>query len=600
MIRRKMWATMTCCLALAGTGQAQTDTPAKASLGKPQSGPATPGYVARGAAPTYAPGYPPGYPAPAPTYSAPVAPTGGVPGYGPAYVPPGGPQYVVQPGAAPQYAVQNGNPTPAYVPQYQPNIRAAGFASMQTPAAPQVLSAPMQMPMNTGPMPTGPMPSGPMPGMSGNPATMPGGPAISSAMPMESGGVTTVPSYNVPGSGTFGYGYPSGGDCANGNCATPMMGTIPGVMDCAPNCGPNCPLPTVWIAPEYLNWKTKGSNIPPLVTTAPRGSLGTIGLSDTRVAFGGSDMLNDWRSGVRIRGGVWLDKCEGLGLDLGYFSLAQARDRFNASSNGDPGLFRPFRTPGGAEDAQLAAFIDNTLGPILSGRIAINSTSDLMGAEANLRKVLCCDPSGRLDVLFGFRYMRLRDTLSIFEDLTATSNDPNAAAPFGTRIQVFDRFQTVNDFYGGQIGLAGEQRFGNFFFGYRGTVALGITHQKTTITGVTNTLTPDGSSSQSQGGLLALPPNIGTYNSDRFSVIPDVQLTLGYQVTKNLRVFAGYNFMYWSNVLRAGEQIDRTVNSTFIPNPGADAGTGALRPAYTRHDTGYWATGWSTGLEFRW
>ena len=50
----------------------------------------------------------------------------------------------------------------------------------------------------------------------------------------------------------------------------------------------------------------------------------------------------------------------------------------------------------------------------------------------------------------------------------------------------------------------------------------------------------------------------------------------------------------------AGEQIDRTVNSTFIPNPGGDAGTGALRPAYSRHEASYWAHGWSAGLEFRW
>ena len=463
---------------------------------------------------------------------------------------------------------------------------------MQPPTAglPAPGLAPMQMPPNMAPATLGSPPA-----IMSGPQMMQG-----PGMMHEGGPVTTVPSYTMPGPGTFGYGYP-GADagCANGQCGTPMMGTIPGAMDCN-TCGPTCQLPTVWIAPEYINWRAKGANIPPLVSTAPAGSLGTIGLADTRTVFGGGKMLDDWRAGVRVRGGVWLDKCEGCGLDFGFFNLAQQRDRFNANSGGDPGLFRPFRTPGGAEDAQLIAFNDPQLGAILAGRVAINSTTDLLGAEANMRKVLSCDPCGRTDVIFGFRYMRLRDQLSIFEDLTATSNDPGAAAPFGTRIQVFDKFTTTNDFYGGQIGLAGERRYGNWILGYRGTVALGITHQKTTITGSTATKTPDGDTSHSVGGLLALPTNIGEYTSDRFSFIPEAQLTLGYQLTKNLRVFGGYNFMYWTNVLRAGEQIDRTVNASFIPNPGGAAGTGALRPAYSRNDTSYWAHGWSVGMEFRW
>ena len=550
MIRRKMWATMTCCLALAGVARSEGEPTAKASLGKPQTAPGVAGIVARGAAPTETVGYPANYPIPGPTYSVPTPSLGGVPVYLPTM---SSPRFAPAPNM-PQYVAPGANPV--------------GFASMQAPVA-----APMQMPLNTNPMgaaPMGAVPTGPSPSPMGAP------PAI-----------TTQPMQGGPG--TYGYGQPTG-EYVN----SPMTGMIPGVMD-AGNA-----LPCVWVAPEYINWRAKGSNTPALVTTAPAGTQGTLGQPGTRVLFGGNELLDDWRSGFRIRGGVWLDKCEGLGLDFGYIMLAQGRQRFNASSNGDPGLFRPFRTPAGAEDSQLVAFNDTQLGPILSGRVAINATTDLMGAEANIRKALFCDPCSRLDVLFGFRYMRLRDSLTVFEDLRATSNDPNAAAPFGTRIQIYDSFETINDFYGGQLGLAGEQRYGNFIFGFRGTLGMGITHRTTRINGSTTTLTPDGASATSQGGLLALPTNIGVYNSDHFSVIPDVQLTLGYQVTKNLRIFGGYNFMYWTSVLRAGEQIDRTVNSTFIPNPGGDAGTGALRPAYSRHEASYWAHGWSAGLEFRW
>src|SRR5262245_25148845 len=67
MIRRKMWATATFCLAIAGVAQAQTGIAPKATLGKPQ--PDSPGYVARGASPN------PGYPSFVPrNYTAPTPP----------------------------------------------------------------------------------------------------------------------------------------------------------------------------------------------------------------------------------------------------------------------------------------------------------------------------------------------------------------------------------------------------------------------------------------------------------------------------------------------------------------------------------------------
>ena len=37
MIRRKIWATATCCLALAGAAKAQTNSAPKATLGAPAS-----------------------------------------------------------------------------------------------------------------------------------------------------------------------------------------------------------------------------------------------------------------------------------------------------------------------------------------------------------------------------------------------------------------------------------------------------------------------------------------------------------------------------------------------------------------------------------
>ncbi|HVK12310.1 MAG TPA: hypothetical protein VM597_26390, partial [Gemmataceae bacterium] len=77
MIRRKIWATATCCLAVAGAARA--DEAPKASLGKPQAAATLgapqappPGTVFRGSAPPMNPGYPKYVPR---NYTVPTPPT---------------------------------------------------------------------------------------------------------------------------------------------------------------------------------------------------------------------------------------------------------------------------------------------------------------------------------------------------------------------------------------------------------------------------------------------------------------------------------------------------------------------------------------------
>ena len=80
------------------------------------------------------------------------------------------------------------------------------------------------------------------------------------------------------------------------------------------------------------------------------------------------------------------------------------------------------------------------------------------------------------------------------------------------------------------------------------------------------------------GGLLALPSNIGRYDRDVFSWVPELGVTIGYQCTDHWKLFVGYNVLYWSSVVRPGEQIDRTVNANQLPPP---VGGGPNRPLFT-------------------
>src|SRR5262249_10830358 len=100
------------------------------------------------------------------------------------------------------------------------------------------------------------------------------------------------------------------------------------------------------------------------------------------------------------------------------------------------------------------------------------------------------------------------------------------------------------------------------------------------------------------GGLLALSSNIGQRSKDRTVVIPQLGVQVGYQITCNLRAYVGYTFLYWSEVARAGNQIDLAVNPNPLP-PVTPPVSGPLRPAPRFENTSFWAQGFDLGLEFR-
>jgi hypothetical protein len=74
-----------------------------------------------------------------------------------------------------------------------------------------------------------------------------------------------------------------------------------------------------------------------------------------------------------------------------------------------------------------------------------------------------------------------------------------------------------------------------------------------------------------------------------------MDVKLAYQITPRLTASLGYTFLYWSNVARAGDQVDTTVNPTLIPPVVAP--TGPARPAVTFQQSGLWAQGIQLGLE---
>ena len=105
----------------------------------------------------------------------------------------------------------------------------------------------------------------------------------------------------------------------------------------------------------------------------------------------------------------------------------------------------------------------------------------------------------------------------------------------------------------------------------------------------------------SNGGLLAQPTQHRPLRAGQLRRGARTRFELGFQFTRHTRVVVGYNGLYWSRVARAGEQIDRTVNSTLLPDPRGVTPAGDLtHPQFTFQQTGFWAQGINVGVDCRW
>jgi Putative beta barrel porin-7 (BBP7) len=369
-----------------------------------------------------------------------------------------------------------------------------------------------------------------------------------------------------------------------------------------------------WASAEYLLWWTKGASLPPLVTTGPALPLspspGSFAAPGTVVLFGGDEPNRNPFSGGRFTLGFWCNDCQTIGAEATFFFLGRRSNDFNAATSGEPGsivLARPFfDTSTGTFNSELVGFPG-----LAAGSINVHSTSSLLGAEGNLLFNLCCscdtscettcDPCDkparryRVDLLAGLRYMELREGLVIAENTQVAANSPIFAA---TNISAFDQFDTVNRFYGAQLGIRSEWWWNRLFIDATAKVALGVTHQTVDINGSTRITTPGGATTVLPGNLLAQPSNIGHYSRDQFSVVPELGMNLGYQLLRNLDLFVGYTIIYWTNVQRPGDAISTQINSTRVPLSTV-APSGPIDPRFNFHNSNFWTQGINFGVQLR-
>jgi hypothetical protein len=356
--------------------------------------------------------------------------------------------------------------------------------------------------------------------------------------------------------------------------------------------GPTCCVP-VWASFEYLLWWERDSKFPPLVTTSPNGTdrddAGVLGVGSTSILFGGDEAIESGSlSGGRLTVGLWLDSCQGTSVVGRAFGIEDHGVTFAAASDGSQILARPFFNAfTGEQDSLLLGFPEEILGDI-----QITQDIQTRGAQAMFRHLYKAGCNYRVDIIYGYRYLGVDETLEISNSLEFIDPSSNI---FGNTIQQLDVFEVENEFHGGDLGLAGHSEEGRWTLDFLGTVALGSMKQRATLRGNTVTTPDDGDPVTVNGGLLTQQSNIGSFKDDPFTVVPEFTVTLGYLITPRLDMSIGYTFLYVNHVSRPGELIDTAVNLT----QQTGQLEGPARPAFEFQDSDYWLQGLNFGLNLR-
>ncbi len=362
---------------------------------------------------------------------------------------------------------------------------------------------------------------------------------------------------------------------------------------------------TLWSSTELLLWATSGDTIPPLATASPAGGAGIIGQPGTTILFGGGDAPGTMRPGGRFTVGVWFDPRQLDGIEASYLELALASPGVSVGNAAGTILARPYVDAVTGLPAALVVPFPGAVPAdpaLLAQSIQAGETSLFNGAELLLRHSLVCDTFHRRYLVGGYRYFGLIDRLAVAQNNVISTGSPGGYPQL--TVGSVDQFNVVNQFHGGEFGLIERWWHHRWGFQATGKVGFGGTGIGSSVTGLTTAtqtvLNADGTTtatlvSSTPGGVLAQPTNSGNRWSSVFAAVGEVGVAVDYGILPQLRCSVGYTCIWWSQVARAGEQVDATVNPTQFP-PGTLSGP--AQPAFQLQTTDFWAQGLTLGLEY--
>jgi hypothetical protein len=165
---------------------------------------------------------------------------------------------------------------------------------------------------------------------------------------------------------------------------------------------------------EGLGWWRKSRPLPPLVTTSIPGTgqpeAGVFGLGTTTVLFG-DDNVGDIQAGGRVTIGKLFGQDQCFGVAGSFFALGQDDINFAraAADNNDILAIPYFDAANNVE----AALLLNYPGVSQNGRVDVQSTNDILGADVYGRYLLYGEQNFRVDAIGGYQFSRVDDALLI-------------------------------------------------------------------------------------------------------------------------------------------------------------------------------------------
>jgi hypothetical protein len=265
------------------------------------------------------------------------------------------------------------------------------------------------------------------------------------------------------------------------------------------------------------------------------------------------------------------------------------------------------------------------------------ASSRIWGAEINATSRICSIFSDHARLIAGFRYIDLDEGLTITDDVSLNRGNAPLTSPFFsqqnppgsgqivsiplpvpppgintlTQLNTFDRILTHNRFYGFHLGGAFDYSCGNWELNVVGTIGLGQLHQIVEFQGsttsiinmtdpVTGAIIPGTGIPQTRpGGLLTAPTDLGRHSRDRWSFVPEVSVSLGYNWTHNIKTYIGYDFLLIGNVVRPGEQIGFASTTSQVTIQGQNTTVSVIQPGFRYSQVDLWLQGIHAGIEFR-
>jgi len=360
--------------------------------------------------------------------------------------------------------------------------------------------------------------------------------------------------------------------------------------------------PRIWGDAAFLLWWTKRAPVnTPLLTQALNiiadPTSGQIGSANTAVLLGNDTYDMGTRYGGRFTLGGWFGCDQCFGVEGNYLFISPRTSTQTAGTPATPGspfVGVPFFDVTTGEEIFVPTGIPFS---DVSNDSFLRIRNELQGAEvnfvANLARRECLTVTG----LVGFRYINFREDL----DFGVTSQ---REGDFVTRL---DQFHAKNNFYGGNLGLRVEYQMGRFFVEATGKVALGSMNQTIDINGATTGFTPGAKDFinvvNAPGSVFAQATNSGVHSRNVFGVVPEAEFKLGYNITRNIQGYAGYNLLYLNNVARPGAMIDHNTNPSQFGGgftPGAPRPlVGAPAPNFSFQRSDFWAQGVTFGVQVK-